>query len=368
MRRGTGVALALMMIAMTVCAWGQDERTPESMLTEYPPNEDQLDPGMHWATQFVRPVDKPERGRIPVNVDWADNELTSSPVTFGVPFADGALPSINNARLITADGSEVPAQFDQMATWWRKDGPVRWALVNATLDKDTQYFIEYGTAVQRAEPEGLTVEETADAIVINTGPMRATISKLRPTLLDECALDLDGDGQFGAGETLITPELAAANLPTVVDGEGNDCPASADGLQVSFIRQGPMQTVIRREGWYVRGDGTRYCQFITYTWFDAGSSGIRHDHTLVAAFDSKQNQIRDIRLTVPVKFTGQPLAVFAKDESPSGSANGDTLEDGPVQLVQDGPKHWRLGKADSPWIEGEIPLGSRARARAAGAA
>ncbi|MCD6360652.1 MAG: hypothetical protein J7M38_07250 [Armatimonadetes bacterium] len=351
MWRGMLIAIALTLPVVAVRA--QDELTPEELLAKYPPAEDQLDPGMHWAPQFVRPVERPERGRFAVNVDWADNELDSAPVTFGVPFGDGALPSIDNARLITADGTEVPAQFDGMATWWRRDGPVRWALVNATLRRGEKYFVEYGTAVHRAEPDGMTVTEIADAIVINTGPTRVTISKTRPTLLDECALDRNGDGRFGAGETLITPELAAANLPTVVDGQGRECPASADGFEVSFIRRGPMQTVIRRAGWYVRDDGTRYCQFITYTWFNAGRSGVRIDHTLVAAFDSTQNQIRDIRLTVPVELTDSALAVFARDESSSPEFVSAPLNTGSRRLVQDAYDHWTLSDANGQVAEGE---------------
>ncbi|HUS80529.1 MAG TPA: hypothetical protein VM283_04615, partial [Armatimonadota bacterium] len=352
-----GVLVGLLCVA----ALAQDARTAESLLAAYPPDEDQLDPGMHWAPQFARPVDKPQRVRIPVMVDWADNEMASSPVTFGVPFGDGALPSVDNARLVTADGTEVPAQFDSMATWWRKSGPVRWALVNATLQRGTDYFIEYGTAVTRAAAAGMTVEDTADALVINTGPTRAVISKTRPTLLEQCAVDLNADGQFEAGEMLITPELAAANLPTVVDGEGNDWPASTEDFKVSFIRQGPMQTVIRREGWYARGDGTRYCQFITYTWFNAGEAGMRLDHTLVAAFDSTQNQIRDIRLTVPVQAAGPWAAAFGATEQPVSATEERSsarvpwvdADACPARLVQDAADHWRLSNATAAVAEGE---------------
>jgi len=276
------VAVAFVVLLATAAALGQ------TMAEKYPPNEDELRPTMGWAPQFQREITAPERDRVHLNVDWADNELDECPVTFGVPFPDGALSSVDHARLVTGDGTVVPAQIDALGTWWRKDGPVRWALVNATVRKKEEYFIEYGTAVRSEEPEGMEVQDTDETIVINTGAMRVTISKQRATLLDACALDLNGDGQFAEDEIIVTPQLAADNLPVVVDAEGNRYPAAGadEGLKVEIVEQGPMRTAIRREGWYVGDDGTRFCQFITYTYFYAGQAGMKHDHTLVVAFDS----------------------------------------------------------------------------------
>ncbi|MGD9496785.1 MAG: hypothetical protein AB7Y46_10825 [Armatimonadota bacterium] len=317
------ITVALMLCAFALSAIAQ-ELTPEMLFERYPPNEEALNPGFHWAPEFSRTPSMPQRARFAVRVDWPEGvELARSPVTFGVPFADGTLDSVEHARLVTADGTAVPAQFEATATWWRRDGPVRWALVSATLERVTDYFVEYGTQVSAPPAEGMTVTETADAIAIDTGPLQATISKTRPTLLDAAIVN---------GQAIITPQDAAANLPTVVGGDGTEYPASADGLQVSFIRRGPLETVIRREGWYTAPAGRRYCQFITYTWLFAGSAAVRHDHTLVVAFDTTQNQIRDIRLAVPVSggVTSATLSLDDGAGQPLVCAQ-DTL---PVRVVQ----------------------------------
>ena len=286
------LSLALLMIFAAGSVALAQGVTVEQLREQYPPNEEALDPGFHWAPEFSRETVTPQRARVPLGTDWPAVEgLNASPVTFGVPFADEALQSAENARLITADGTPVPADLRTTATWWSKDGPVRWMLVSATLERGQDYFIEYGTEVEAFEAEGMTVEETADAIVISTGPMQATISKTVPTLLDRVIVN---------GETVVTPEAAAANLPMVVGGDGTEYPASADGMKVSFFRNGPRETVVRREGWYRSAAGRDYCQFITYTWFFADSASVRHDHTLVVAFDTTQNTIRDIRLSLPL--------------------------------------------------------------------
>ncbi len=318
--------MRLATVALVLCAFGMgaiaQELTPEILFERYPPNEDALDPGFHWAPEFSRTPAMPERDRFAVRVDWPEGiELARSPVTFGVPFADGTLDSVEHCRLIAADGTPVPAQIEQTATWWRRDGPVRWALVSATLERDREYFVEYGSAVEAVRPEGMTVTENDDAIVINTGPLQATISKTRPTILDAVTVN---------GEAIVTPEAAAANLPTVVGGDGTEYPASAEGLQVGFIRRGPMETVIRREGWYTSAAGERYCQFITYTWFFAGSTSVRHDHTLVVAFDTTQNQIRDLRLVMPPGGVTDAVVSLDRSSQPVTFSGGSL----PVRVVQ----------------------------------
>ncbi|MEA3403269.1 MAG: hypothetical protein U9R79_18650 [Armatimonadota bacterium] len=335
--------VTIVVAAMTLAAAAvAQETTVEELRAKYPPNVEALDPGFHWAPEFQREVVTPERDRVPIRTDWPDVfGLQRSPVTFGVPFADGALASAENARLLTADGTPMPADLSATATWWREDGPVRWMLVSATLERDEQYFIEYGTHVEAFEAEGMTVTETDNAIVIDTGPVQATVSKTRATILDEVTVD---------GETIVTAEAAAANLPTVVGGDGTEYPASAHGLQVSFIRRGPMETVIRREGWYTSDSGERFCQFITYTWFFAGSASIRHDHTLVVGFDATKHTIRDIRLAVPVGGQAQQAAFSLDSES---ARKLEVVGGVRSRLVQSAEDHFELTGPGRDTVEGE---------------
>ncbi len=102
--------MRLATVALVLCAFGMgaiaQELTPEILFERYPPNEDALDPGFHWAPEFSRTLTMPERDRFAVRVDWPDlPELTRSPVTFGVPFADGALDSPRSSAVRTTSSS-----------------------------------------------------------------------------------------------------------------------------------------------------------------------------------------------------------------------------------------------------------------------
>lgn len=336
-------------LAFTSTSTNGESDSP-TMAEQYPPRVDELRPTSGYAPRFHRPVEAVDSERVPLMIDWGDNEIPRSQTTFGLPFARGALPDLNRVRLVNEDGEVVPAGFHTTATWDGPDGPVRWALVHANLEEQHEYFIEFGTEVEAGPAEGIQITETDEAIVIQTGPMRASVSREIPSLVASVSLTDEED------DALVLSAESARNLPFVLDAEGNLYSASADeDFSVEVLETGPQRAAIRREGWYVDDNGDRFCQFITYTYFYAGQTGFRHDHTLVVAFDTNAHQIRDIQLPVPLNLDGETEAWFATDVSPDGSVIALPGGEGPYRLVQSAHDHWEL---TGP--HGQIEAGSRA--------
>jgi hypothetical protein len=328
-----------------------------SMAERYPPRVDELKPTSGWAKEFLRPVVKPKREQVPLRVDWGDNEITESMVTFGVPFARGALKDVSNARIVTDNGEAVPAEFRVTATWDGTNGPVRWALAHALLRKGREHFLEYGSEVKAASPAEIEIRESDKKIEINTGPMRVTLSRENSSIVESAALDLDGDWKFSAEEELVGAEKSRADLPVVIDDEGGSFFAggSANGFKLEVVERGPQRAAVRREGWYVDKAGKQFCQFITYTYFYAGQAGIRHDHTLITAFDSNKRKIRDIMLPIPLNLDKDEHSIFAGDGTASNAPVELPASGGPYSLVQGKLDAWELsGKS------GAIKSGARA--------
>ena len=88
----------------------------QTMAEKYPPRAEDLRPTSGWASPFRRPVEAAVRERVSLRVDWADNELSESVVTFGVPFARGAKVDVRNLRVIDDAGRSAPAGFRAVAT------------------------------------------------------------------------------------------------------------------------------------------------------------------------------------------------------------------------------------------------------------
>lgn len=300
----------------------------------------------------------PVAGSVPLYVDWGKSDVAVSPVTFGVPLPNGLTSTVENLRVVNGEGKPVPAQMAATATWQGPDGPIRWLLLSMNVEQGQTYALEYGSNVRAydfANYQGIQLKEDRDAITVNTGAMQAVISKVRPTVLDAVYIDADGNGRFTGDEAIVTPDAAAANLPVVTDGRGNRYVASDSGLKVSIARSGPMEVAIRREGWYVGANGTRFAQFVTYTYFYADQAAVRHDHTFIVAFDSTENQVRDIRLSIPVAMDTSAKAEFATSTAVNGDIVTVDANRFPVYLVQNEHNHWVLGgSADS----GEVIIAS----------
>ena len=59
--------------------------------------------------------------RIPVRLAGEPGvHYASEPLTFGVPFAEGAFPAGTRLRAVRADGTELPLQTAPVTTW-KKD-------------------------------------------------------------------------------------------------------------------------------------------------------------------------------------------------------------------------------------------------------
>ncbi len=307
----------------------------QSMAEIYPPRVEELQPTPGWAPEFRKPVEQVGRRRVPLQVDWGDNEVGASAVTFGVPFQRNALESSENIRVVDSEGGAVPAGFQTTATWEGPDGPLRWVLGHALLRRDVDYFLEFGTEVSNTFQNGIKVEEADQHIQIDTGPMRVSVSRRSPAILD--SVEIDGQELLGRG-------TISQQLPAVVDGEGNIYVAgdAEEGLSVTLVERGPGRAAVRREGWYTSSEGKRFCKFVTYTYFYPGLTTMRHDHTLIVAFDTNEHTIRDIMLPVALELDPGARTVFATDPSPDGALVEMPGTDGPYSLVQKKHDVWEL--------------------------
>ncbi|MGI5819525.1 MAG: hypothetical protein ACOX9R_15655 [Armatimonadota bacterium] len=215
-------------------------------------------------------------------------------MSFGMPFEQGALFDPGMIRVLDADGGERPAQAT-VTSWW-PDGSIRWALVETLVDMDAgataDFAVEFGAEVARAEiADPVQVSDQGGALVVSTGPLQATISRERFTILDEVRLG----GQ----------PVAALPEGIVVVREGGKVYRLAGGApdDVRVEKQGPLATTVRLEGPYVAEDGEDYLRAIVRLTFVAGSPTVHVAATHID--DYLETEFTDIEsLTLPVALSG----------------------------------------------------------------
>ena len=91
--------------------------------------------------------------QIPIHIEErAGLDRTNEPVTFGVPFARGALSPETPVGLLDPDGVPVTTQTRPMALW--DDGSVHWLKVDLQADVPANdlatYWLQPGTAPSSA--------------------------------------------------------------------------------------------------------------------------------------------------------------------------------------------------------------------------
>ncbi len=194
-------------------------------------------------------------------------------VTVGVPFARGAVKQAETLRMMSGGRGVVGGQFRAQNTW--PDGSVKWALCTFPLSVPASGEVKITVADGPAyKPQaGLTVEDGADAIVVNTGPLQARIGKKSFRILDEVSA--------GGRRMLQQGEQGGAVL-TLPDGRTMNM-AAHPPESVEVVESGPYRALViargRFPGAFAR-DGQELVRWSCQLYFYAGSDQVRVHYTL----------------------------------------------------------------------------------------
>ena len=71
-----------------------------------------------------------------------ENNKTGAPVTLGIPFPKGELYSVDNIRLLTAEGVEIPSQTTEVSSWGPTDESIKWAWVFFFSEVGSNYVLD----------------------------------------------------------------------------------------------------------------------------------------------------------------------------------------------------------------------------------
>ncbi|MFC1601087.1 hypothetical protein ACFL34_01895 [Candidatus Sumerlaeota bacterium] len=242
------------------------------------------------------------------------------PITFGVPFAEGALTDSSSVRIVSADGSDVPAQTSCMTTW-RPDGDsIKWLLVDLQRDGTTDeaeplQLIADSTHPPAPSPEALQISEEDGRIHIDTGVMRAVFrTEFRPwqhprtpAFMTECSQKSADGWQSVMGDT--GPVLYMR------DQHGNEYDSLRLPPQVSLEESGPLRACILVRGFLASQAGVRFCEYQLRIHLFAGKSDLRICHTFIFDQDPHLVELSAVGLRLPVDVGGSRRAMLGGSDS-----------------------------------------------------
>lgn len=135
----------------------------------------------------TRPTGLRRGARVSVGLlEEAGVARSQAAVRFGLPLAQGSLFDLDQLRLLSPNGEEVPAQFTATSFW--PDDSLKWVLVDftapLTAKQKLDCQIEFGSDVKRAASKSpLEVDDASGVVTVVTGPLKVEIDKQRFNLL-----------------------------------------------------------------------------------------------------------------------------------------------------------------------------------------
>jgi hypothetical protein len=272
--------------------------------------------------------------RIPVKLAGeAGVRYGNEPVSFGVPFAEGAFPVGSRLRAVRVDGKELPLQTIQMATWKKDLKDVKWLLADLqadpAVDGDTA-FLEFDPAGKddRSGKPAISISNANGIMTVDTGVLRL---KMR---MDYARWRLRENTSPFAGCQIKTADgwrdvwQGTGLLLYMKDQHGNlytsegVCPAP----RIEVEEQGALRVCLLVCGHLYSAQGLRFCPYKLRIHLYAGKADLRIFHTFVFDQDPTRIQLKAIGLKVFAK-TGDGAVAAVGGEGATAHANRNLTPD-----------------------------------------
>ncbi|MBI3923189.1 MAG: hypothetical protein HY318_17345, partial [Armatimonadetes bacterium] len=274
-------------------------------------------------------------------------------VTSGVPFPKGALKESAPRQLRDAAGKPVPADLRVTARW--RDGSVMWLMLDFQTDlspNQTKLFrLVYGpeakpVAAAAGAAKGITVTESPEAIVVDTGAMVARINRKSFSLMDSISLRgtpaLRSPGRMfldlehsPPGEPNEEEWLRKSQSPPEAKTDRFTPETSKKSFTASVEWKSPARTVVRLDGGLANAEGREEFPYTVRLTFHAGKPWVWTTHTVVFTGDVKKDFLRRLAVQQQFVLSGKPRILFGGSKPasmPADSAWASMLETGPSVL------------------------------------
>ncbi len=291
----------------------------------------------------------------PDQVTWLEETPAALPgATWGRPWPRGQHGRDTTFQLHAADGRPVPLQSWPLAYW--PDGSIKWTAhaIPADAPASTGYRIAAGTPA--APARAVTVKENSKSIEIDTGVIRAVISRAGGDLIE--SITRDGREIARAGRLVCQIQTPAS------DGASRTERFAGEISSVTVEQAGPVRAVVKIEGKHraerhasgltpARPD---WLPFTVRLYFHAGGEMVRMMHTIVYDGDAQKDFISGLGVSLTVPLRGEMHDRHVRFSGIEGGIFGEAVR-GITGLRRDPGKAVReaqvAGRATPPLAEWE---------------
>lgn len=260
------------------------------------------------------------------------------PVTSGVPFAKGALTTLDGLQLADAEsGRALPLQGRITCRW--PDGSIKWLLLDTQValaaNEERQLALTTGevSGTSQSSPAisgAVLVSRDNRGLVVSTGPIRASITS-GTNLPGTIRFDRNGDGRCSDNE-----ETVAASWRLILETAGGHR-FTSDVLpaEIKVEEQGAIRTAIRVEGQLADKERNPRFRYLVRLHFFAGKPFIKAFVTLVVDVpDQVMVDIRSFTMVIPGGTNAEHAVDFGGECSQGDAVHSQTAGGAEYRLFQ----------------------------------
>ncbi len=251
-----------------------------------------------------------------IPLHWTGNAPVKQPVTFGIPFRQGELKDAS--LLALADGT--PA--DAWATAYWPDGSIKWAGMSTVASKNTLQ-VKLTPKKKKTAMGRISIENSDNQLVINTGKLITFISKHGQHILDSLVLD----GRLVGSKASLVASTTKGIYTSIIE-------------KVQIERQSLVDVVVRIDGCHTDGHRS-WLPFSLRLHLWNGSEQVKMIHTFT--YDGDQTQ--DFITSLGIRF-GIPMRLEAYNRHVAFAMSPDSIWSEPVQPL-DGRRELRFKQSPS---------------------
>ena len=277
------------------------------------------------------------------------------PVTFGIPFADGALEHGAPVRLCDAAGVALPIQTQCLATWHPDRRFVKWLLIDTQVDAtggaEPELYLEYPVKGSPPAPTPAVMVSEDDGLVrVDTGALRLD---LRPARAHEARVPNSNPFERLAVRAADGwRDLLCDTAPPYLyikdqHGRTYDSCRAGPPPQVTIEERGPLRASVRIDGHHAMERGPRMCPYTLRIHLFAGLADLRVFHTFVFDQEPDDVELSAVGMVWPLEFGSSPRTALGGEQQVYTSDRGDAL-----QIVQRDDRHYDATRDDRVLGEG----------------
>jgi hypothetical protein len=252
--------------------------------------------------------------------------------SWGVPWPRGLYRKDQTFIMTASDGKPMPLQTWPLAYW--PDGTLKWSGFACVAEAGLAgpFRLVPGSPVANPGTAAVRVEETGDAVAIDTGKLECRIPRQGAALIDSMTVD----GRIVARQGRLVCALEERFEPEAFRLRH----FVSQIRKVTVEQTGPVRAVVRIDGVHKAEDGPReWLPFTVRLYFYAGETAVRMVHSVVFDGDQEKDFIRGlgVAFTVPlreqihnrhVRFSGEDSGLWSEPLEPVTGARRLSVPEG----------------------------------------